>query len=478
MNASTVAHQSGEGVSPDAPQRGWDHPQRRLLNDEVHARPPARIAAPSDISFVAVLHGGQSLEAAFSHLVSLVRLCGASVPEPGHNHYLITLFRSDERYPHGLRLKWERHSEFTSFTLIGEGRIEQGFEDTPLSRIDGEWLRGIGGERIAAAHMTVRHIVAVNSIAAACADGSTAFADAAGDTTDANTLASRWFKGQSPIGGKIADGGAEAYSDFRMHPDGFSRFVMLLSDMNPRQCGRMVQRLLELETYRMLALLALPVAKALSPFLDGREQALAAITADMATEGGADQFLLDRLVTLEAEVQQRDLQSHYRFSAATAYHEIVLQRAIELRQERVQGIQTFTEFIERRLAPAMRTCRAVAARQQALADRTARVTQLLSTRVSVRLEQQNQELLHSMNARARHQLRLQETVEGLSVAAVSYYAVGLIGYAAKGLSGFGWRVEPSYITAAAVPLVVGLVALGLARTRRRLAIHSESGVDG
>lgn len=472
-SAQNLACVAGDVASPGSVTR--DHGARRELNDEVHARPPARIASPSDVSFLAVLHGTEEMSAAFAHLVALVRLCGAAVPEPGHNHYLITLFRTDERYPAGVRLKWERHSEFTSFTLIGEGRAEDGFDDTPLSRIDAGWVAGIGGERIAAAHMTIRDFVPGGD------DGEGHESDAGGtlieSDSDPNAIAARWFKGQPPIGGKIADGGAEAYSDFRIHTDGFSRFVVRLKDMNLRQCGRMVQRLLELETYRMLALLALPAAKSLSPFLDGREQALAAITADMAKEERADQLLLERLATLEAEVQQRDLQSHYRFSAAAAYYEIVLQRAVELRQGRVQGTQTFSEFIDRRLAPAMRTCRTVAARQEALADRTARVTQLLSTRVSVRLEQQNQELLHSMNARARHQLRLQETVEGLSVAAVSYYAVGLIGYAAKGLSGFGLQVEPGYITAAAVPVVVALVALGLARTRKRLAVHAELSDD-
>ncbi len=438
--------------SPDLAQPSrieFDHPKRRELNDEVHARPPAQLAAPGDVSFLAVLHGDQTEEAAFTHLLELVRLCGADVPEPGHNHYLITLFRNDEIYPDGIRLKWERHGEFTSVTLIGEGRLEVGFEVTPLSRIDPAWLAGFSGQRIAAAHGLIRERT-----------------EAAWEPA---SIAAQLFKGHAPIGAQIAGGSAEAYSDFRIHTDGFLRFVMVVGEMSPNQCGRMMQRLLELETYRMLALLALPLAKALIPFLNAREKDLAAVTADMAGEGREDERLLGRLVTLEAEVQQRDLESHYRFSAAAAYYEIVLQRTVELRENRVQGTQTFTEFIDRRLAPAMRTCRAVAARQQALADRTARVTQLLSTRVSVKLEAQNQELLQSMNTRARHQLRLQETVEGLSVAAVSYYSVGLIGYAAKGLAGLGWAFKPAYITAAAVPLVVLLVALGLARTRRRLA---------
>lgn len=429
-----------------------DHSQRRMLNNEAHARPPAKIAPPSDVSYLAMLHGALSLEDDYEILADLIQRSGGSRPEPGHDHYLVTLFRSDEHYPEGIRVKWERHSEFTSYTFIGAGREDEGFDVTPLSRIVEDWLQTLAGERIAGIHLTVR----------------------AGppESVDPNDLSVRWFKGNPAIGAQIADGGASAYSDYRIHPDGFSRLVMIEHDMNPRQCGRMVQRLIELDTYRMLALLALPIAKSLTPFLDECERELASVTSDMSrgpeSAGRDDRTLLERLVSLEADVQGRELTSHYRFSAAAAYYELVRQRTAELRQKRVQGYQNFAEFIDRRLAPAMRTCRAVAARQATLADRTARVTQLLSTRVSVTLEKQNQELLQSMNARTTQQLRLQETVEGLSVAAVTYYLVGLVNYMAKGLAKAGLVGSPVFVTSLSVPVVLIVVALGIKRVKRRI----------
>ncbi|MGT2466713.1 DUF3422 family protein [Mesorhizobium atlanticum] len=86
--------------------------------------------------------------------------------------------------------------------------------------------------------------------------------------------------------------------------------------------------------------------------------------------------------------------------------------------------------------------------QANLSRKLTRATTLLRTWVDVDVEKQNRDLLASMNNRARLQLRLQQTVEGLSVAAVSYYVVGLIGYVAKGASIFGHAFAPEVVTAA------------------------------
>ncbi len=153
------------------------------------------------------------------------------------------------------------------------------------------------------------------------------------------------------------------------------------------------------------------------------------MTADAADEPA----LLDRLTRLEAEIENRQSETRFRFSASDAYYELVRQRIDELREQRIQGLQTFREFTERRLAPAMNTCRSAAARQESLSQRVARATRLLSTRVDLTRERQNQALLESMDRRASLQLRLQSTVEGLSVAAVTYYVVALIGHAAEAL---------------------------------------------
>jgi uncharacterized membrane-anchored protein len=229
----------------------------------------------------------------------------------------------------------------------------------------------------------------------------------------------------------------------------------------------MMQRLLEIDTYRLMALLALPVAHGLTPWLNDAERELAQITAAlMESSDASEPVLLERLTRLEAEIESRESAHHFRFSAAAAYHELVERRIEELREVRIQGLQTFREFTERRLAPAMRTCASVSARVESLSQRVARATQLLSTRVAVSRERQNQQVLESMNRRAEAQLRLQQTVEGLSAAAITYYVVGLVGYAAKGLKALGWPVNPDLAMAFSIPLVALATVLGVRHVRQ------------
>ncbi|MFL5333193.1 MAG: DUF3422 family protein [Geminicoccaceae bacterium] len=280
-------------------------------------------------------------------------------------------------------------------------------------------------------------------------------------------VSGRWFDGNPLVGAEVAGGAAVALSDFRIGAEGFSRLVLFDRSMAPRQAGRTVQRLLELDTYRVLALLALPLARETAPVLSRLELELAQITKKMTVAHEADEpVLLDRLTRLDAEIEGRESDTHFRFSAAGAYHGLVLQRIEELREGRIPGLQTFREFIERRLAPAMNTCNAIGARQEALSTRVARATQLLSTRVDITRERQNQAVLESMNRRAKLQLRLQQTVEGLSVVAITYYLVSLVGYGAKGLEKFGVPIEPNLATAVCIPIVAVLLALGIGRVRR------------
>jgi uncharacterized membrane-anchored protein len=286
---------------------------------------------------------------------------------------------------------------------------------------------------------------------------------------DPDELATRFFDGNVLVGGRIAGGDASAYTDFRIHPDGFSRILIHDRGMTPRRTGRMVQRLLEIDSYRMLALLALPVARDLRPVLAASERELAEITRALTgAEPASEPSLLERLTRLEAEMERHQADSQYRFGAAAAYDELVERRIAELREEGQAGIQTFRELTERRLAPAMNTCRTTAARLEALSRRVERASQLLATRIGVTRECQNQQLLESMDRRAELQLHLQSTVEGLSVAAVTYYVVGLVNYLAKGAKEIGVGVDPTIATACSIPFVAVMVALGVRRIRRRL----------
>ena len=117
----------------------------------------------------------------------------------------------------------------------------------------------------------------------------------------------------------------------------------------------------------------------------------------------------------------------------------------------------------------MNTCLAVANRLETLSQRITRVTQLLSTRVDITHERQNQAVLEQMNRRAKLQLRLQETVEGLSVAAITYYIVGLFGYLAKAVKAAGLPLNPDIATGVSIPIVIVAVALGVRHIRKMIA---------
>jgi len=287
---------------------------------------------------------------------------------------------------------------------------------------------------------------------------------------DEDKLSKEYFAGNPMVGAEVAGGLGRAFTDFRIHADGFGRMLIFDNGMTPRQRGRTVQRLLEIDTYRVLALLALPVARNLMPVLSAFEAELSEITLTMRGADEADEpQLLDRLTLLHADVVREHTGSQFRFSAARAYADLVALRISELREARIEGLQQFAEFTERRLSPAMRTCEAVSRRLSITSERVARATQLLSTRVDISRERQNQSLLTSMDNRAKLQLRLQETVEGLSIAAITYYIVGLVGYAAKGAKAMGvLPVNPDLVTALSIPVVIVVVAIGVRRVRKSI----------
>ena len=121
----------------------------------------------------------------------------------------------------------------------------------------------------------------------------------------------------------------------------------------------------------------------------------------------------------------------------------------------------------RRFEPAMRTVKSAEKRLEALASRARRAGELLRTRVDVERSAQNQALLASMDRRADLALRLQHTVEGLSVVAISYYAVSLASYALYPLT-TALDISKGTLTALITLPVVGLIWLGVRRVRKKL----------
>jgi uncharacterized membrane-anchored protein len=266
-----------------------------------------------------------------------------------------------------------------------------------------------------------------------------------------------------------SDGTAVYATDFLTDDDGVVRILVLDRGLGAERAGALVQRLLELETYRTFALLGLPKAQELAPSINRIERRLSEVTEELRkTSALADnRRLLDELTALAAELEAGAAGSLYRFGASRAYDEIVHTRLRIIGERKVGGLPTWSSFLARRMAPAIRTCLTTEERQANLSRKLARTANLLRTRVDVELEQQNQELLKSMNARTRLQLRLQATVEGLSAAAISYYVVGLFGYVVKGAHDSGLPVDPTFATALFVPVAVVTIWWLVRRIRSR-----------
>ncbi len=451
---------------PATPLLPPDHPDRAGLAAEVHARPPEPLSAPSRASYVAVRIDAEARAAELAHIEALCRLTGVAPPPAGGTQWAANLG--------ALRFKWERHGEFSSYTFFTAGLSSQPFAEPVAAMLPPGWLAGVPGQTVFAAHAKL-------AAAALLVDAAAGPAGA----PSAEQLAAH-FGSNVVVGAGIGDGAGMAFTDFVIHPDGFARFLLLDRDMTARQAGRMLQRLFEIEAYRMMALLALPVARGLWPRLQAIERTLAELTARIA--GGAaaqaggqaaatqDEALLQQLMALAAEVESALAASQARFGASRAYHALVATRIGELREQRIQGLQTIDEFMTRRLNPAMATCATASGRLHDLSERVAQASNLLSTRVDIARERQNQALLAATARRAKLQLRLQQTVEGLSVAAIVYYLAGLVGYGAKALKAAGLPLSPDLVTGAAVP-VLGLGAwLVLQRVHRRIA--ADDGAHG
>ncbi len=416
------------------------HPQRRVLADEVHARPPEPLETPSRASYVAVLVEPADRAAETAHLASLCRGFGVAPPPESSSQFSAAFG--------GLKFKWERHGEFSGYTFILPGRSAVPFSEPPTLSLPDGWLAAVPGRTIVAAH------------------GKLVPEPPGG--VDSAFLAAH-FGAYIPVGADIGDGAGAAYTDFRIHDDGCSRFLVIDRGFTPRQAGRTMQRLFEIEVYRMMALLALPVAREQALRATAIESELGTLTTEIAADAdaGHDERLLHDVTRLAAEIERSLAATQFRFGARQAYHDLVDTRIAELREGRLQGIQTIGEFMARRFTPAMATCVTVAQRLHRLSERVAQASGLLSTRVDIARERQNQNLLASMDRRAKLQLRLQQTVESLSVAAIVYYAAGLVGYVGKALKSRGIAVDGDLLVAASIPVLAVAVLLAMRRARRR-----------
>lgn len=427
-----------------------DDTLRSLLHNEVHARPPARIRLPALVVYVAVLNEGVSREREWEHLKTLPDQENLTLDQLGGN--FVRLRFSNHT------LKWERHTEFTRYSLVQAlpDQALQGCTDAELLDsliIDPQWLARIPGRTIAAIMLAMVH----------------------GDVDDPIAMRSQadpWIQDPAMLASLLGIRRSCAMTNFLLRDSGFER-MLVISPPNTSELrsGRTSQRLLELETYRLMALRGLPVAKSLGVMLSEAENQLAEITARMESTEASDQDLLNQLIGLAARVERATAMHLYRFSATEAYYNLVEQRITQLRETPIPGTQTIGEFMQRRVAPAMTTVQATARRLGSLSQRIERASALLRTRVDIATEAQNQMLLEKLTKGQALQLRLQTTVEGLSIAAISYYVVSLILYAGKAAKAAGLPVNPEMLAGALIPLVLLGIWWGTQRIHKILQDH-------
>jgi len=382
-----------------------DHPLRYALTNELHARPFPSLTAPGQAIYLAIKEPSQAAKRDRgrdrAHLLALLDRFGAQHPKPDATHYFGDLGK--------FRLKWEQHTEFVTYTAFIDNGLSRPFDPAAWEVFPEDWLADIPGARITSAHLV--------------------YLPAPEDEAEIEPLIHDWFVPESLAVSRVLDDTAVIAGDFRIDSSGHLRFAIFTRpDTGQRRLGRVVQRICEIETYKTMSMLGLPRARDISGKLGQIDERLSHLVTDMTGDLSKPDETLGHLLAIASELEKLQTETAFRFGATGAYDAIVTQRVQVLREERFRGRQTFTEFMMRRFDPAMRTIKSTEARLETMTTRAIRAGDLLRTRVDVDRSAQNQALLESMDRRSDMALRLQKTVEGLSVVAISYYAVNLVVY--------------------------------------------------
>ena len=421
-----------------------DHPLRYDLVNELHARPFPVLTVPCSAAFIAIKepedNATRDRARDRAHLLDLLDRHATAHPKPDATHFSGPIGRSE--------LKWESHTEFVTYSAFTPGLSARPFDPFDAEVFPEDWLLAAPGKRVASVLVRVEEMPQHEAALLAKLED--------------------WFVAESLAVARVVEGAAVVASDFRIDPAGHMRFaVFVRPDTEPRRVGRIVQRLCEIETYRAMSMLGLIRARELGAELNRLDPRLSALMSALNAEERRPEAALHELLTIAAELERLAVGVSFRFGATLAYEAIVTQRVTSLREERVDGRQIFGEFMMRRYDPAMRTVKSTDTRLKSMADRAQRAAELLRTRVDVERSGQNQALLASMDRRADLALRLQHTVEGLSVVAISYYAVSLAGYVAGPLLE-DWGVEKPWVLAGLTPLVIAAVWIMVRRIRARV----------
>ena len=439
----------------------YDHPARKQLHEEVHARPPIALWPNERVLSQSFLLDANSRQTQIEWIQKLSAALG--IPndhEQDHSFKMLTLVPEPQR----VLIKWELHGEFATIAAITHNPVKitgpllesrlalEKSLDQLFQSLGCPTIVEAGGERISALDLAFEH--------------RTLFSEA--------QEVSAIFSGNTVLGSYIlSNKKAQLWTDLRLDEDGYISYFIPHDILGSRQAGRVARAIAEAETYRMAAMIAFPVAKSLSMPLRTAESELADLSkkiSQLQTEPGVqtekDGQFLGELSHLASRAEQWISGYGLRFTASEAYSQLLSKNLYELAESPIPGVQSLSEFMDRRFQPAMGTCIWTQRRLKELSDRISRTTQTLRTRIEFVNEEQTQKLLASMDQRARLQLRLQETVESLSVLVLTYYAVSLLAYVAKGGKEAGLSIHPEIVAAIAAP-IVAIVFLVISKRRRK-----------
>ncbi|MBR0552598.1 DUF3422 domain-containing protein [Stakelama marina] len=362
------------------------HPLRASAVAEMHLRQMPPLTVPCRVRQTVRLPSAKERAAERQAVEAML---GTADAKPDARH----LSGSPDR---GIALAWERHTEASTTLLVVSDGVDA---ETERRYID--WLEDLPGPVMRATLLDL-----VEDEAAALP-----------------LVAEAGFEAAETVSCNIQ--GARIWTNFRLAKGhDYGRMIVAAHDTHPADLARTIQQLQELGNYRNLALLGLAVAQQRGAEVTAIERDLSAATGRMGET--ADRKLLEGLTMLAAKVAALRAETEYRMSATAAYGQIVQDRLESLAPQPIAGFQNLSEFTERRLLPALRTCASFRRRLEAVALRIEQTTAMLRTRVDLELQDQNAALLGSMERNAVRQLRLQHLVEGLSVIALTYYAIALL----------------------------------------------------
>lgn len=416
------------------------HTLYERITNEVHARPFQKVQAPLYMVHLAIMLPDDQMGHAADAALDMAARLGIDAETSDSGFFFIS---SEE-----MGLRFERHNEFYSLTLYHFGaESEAVLQERWLPLIAGELLPG---EMLVGAEILFRRRRREDPLAW-CRK-----------YFGKRDFAAEQFGDRQLAASEVMSGGATLWTDFAVREEtGLVRVLVEDRALQPFQAGRLLQRICEIETYRHMALLALPVSQRAMPLITELDKQLSDITHRMTGDHQEQPSeVLQELMTLAARVEDLSADTANRFSASEAYFALLDTRLTELRQERIEGLQTITQFMERRLEPARRTCQAAGKRIERLSKRIARVSELIRSQVDLSIEQQNRDLLEALNGRARRQLRLQAKLESFTIIVVTYYAFDLIERTIRNtVPGDSLRDDVLMGLSFSVPLIAGVLWL-------------------